>query len=119
MCGGAIGALLRFYVVSWVATHYSIQDLPIGTLLVNLIGSFVIGILAWVFIYKIHNEAIRLFFIVGLLGSFTTVSSFSLETVDLFLNSQYFKAILNIIATVGLCLTATWLGWLLARNLMN
>ena len=119
MCGGAIGALLRFYVVSWVATHCSIQDLPLGTLVVNLIGSFMIGILAWLFIHKFQNEAMRLFFIVGLLGSFTTVSSFSLETVDLLLNTQYFKAILNIMATVGLCLTATWLGLVLARNLLN
>ncbi len=119
MCGGAIGALFRFYIISWVANHYSVADFPLGTLVVNIVGSFIMGILAWLFIYKLGNETLRLFFIVGVLGSFTTVSSFSLETVDLFLNSHYFKAILNIIATVGLCLIATWLGLLLARNLMN
>lgn len=119
MLGGAIGAFFRFFIVSWVASTYSLKDLPLGTLLVNVTGSFLIGILAWFFIHKLNNEALRLFFIVGLLGSFTTVSSFSLETVDLLVNAHYLKGLLNIIATLILCLSATWLGLMLARNFMN
>ncbi len=119
MLGGAIGAFLRFFIVTWVVSTYSVEDLPLGTLIVNILGSFLIGILAWLFIHKIDNEALRLFFIVGLLGSFTTVSSFSLETVDLLLNAHYIKGLLNIIATLILCLGATWLGLTLARNFVN
>jgi len=119
MSGGAIGALFRYLIVVWITSTYSVKDFPMGTFIVNVLGSFLIGIVAWMFIYRIDNEALRLFFIVGLLGSFTTVSSFSLETVELLLNAHYIKALLNIIATLILCLFATWLGLMLARNFWN
>jgi len=107
MSGGAIGALFRYLIVVWITSTYSVKDFPMGTFIVNVLGSFLIGIVAWMFIYRIDNEALRLFFIVGLLGSFTTVSSFSLETVELLLNAHYIKALLNIIATLILCLFGT------------
>ena len=119
MAGGAIGALLRYIMVQWVVVNFSIKDLPLGTLLVNVIGSFLIGILAYLFINKINNEFLRIFFIIGLLGSFTTVSSFSLESVNLLLQAQYMKGFLNIGATLVLCLGATWFGLLIAKLFLS
>ena len=119
MTGGALGALLRFGVVNWVAKSFGLKDIPLGTLLVNVAGSFMIGILAYLFVTKINNEFLRVFFIIGLLGSFTTVSSFSLETVELFIQAQYLSALANIIATLVLCLSATWLGLFSAKIFFN
>ncbi len=119
MAGGAVGALLRYGVVNWVIVNFGINDIPLGTLLVNVLGSFLIGILAHLLVTKISNDFMRLFFIIGLLGSFTTVSSFSLETVELLTQAQYIKAVLNIAATMVFCLAATWIGLLLAKMLLN
>lgn len=117
MAGGAAGALLRYLLVRWVMANHSLIALPIGTLAVNVLGSLLIGVLAGLFMSKLANEALRLFFIVGFLGSFTTVSSFSLETVELILQAQYLKACINIAATLVLCISATWAGLILARSL--
>lgn len=119
MAGGAAGALLRYAVVDWVVNRFGVQDIPLGTLLVNIAGSFLIGILAYLFISKINNDFLRFFFIIGLLGSFTTVSSFSLETVYMLIEAQYLSAIANILATLVLCLAATWLGLVLAKFFFN
>ena len=119
MAGGALGALLRYSVVNWVVLNFGVKDIPLGTLTVNVIGSFLIGILAYLFVTKISNDFLRIFFIIGLLGSFTTVSSFSLETVDLLIQTQYISAIVNIIATLVLCLAATGLGLFFAKTLIN
>ena len=119
MAGGAVGALLRYGVVNWVIVNFGVKDIPLGTLLVNVLGSFVIGILAYLFVTKITGDFLRMFFIIGLLGSFTTVSSFSLETVELFMQAQYARATANIAATLVLCLVATWLGLFLAKTLIN
>ena len=119
MAGGAIGALLRYSLVNWVVVHFGVRDIPLGTLFVNVLGSFVIGILAYLFLMKINNDFLRIFFIIGFLGSFTTVSSFSLETVELIMQAQYLRAVLNIAATILLCLAATWLGLFFAKTLFN
>jgi len=119
MTGGAVGALLRYGVVNWVIINFGLKDIPLGTLLVNVVGSFLIGILAYLFVIKISNDFLRIFFIIGLLGSFTTVSSFSLETVELLMQAQYFRAVANIAATLVFCLAATWLGLIFARTLLN
>lgn len=119
MAGGAVGALLRYGIVNWVIINFGINDIPLGTLLVNVLGSFLIGVLAFLFVTKISNDFLRMFFIIGLLGSFTTVSSFSLETVELLMQAQYLRAVANIAATLVFCLTATWLGLIFAKTLLN
>lgn len=100
--GGAIGALLRYALVSAVSlTGFSF---PVGTLLVNTIGSFAIGLLAAM--WMLTGEplpAVRLLFQTGLLGAFTTFSAFSLETVLLWQNGQLFAATLNMLLNVFLC----------------
>lgn len=119
MVGGALGALLRYGIVNWVIVSFGIKNAPLGTLLVNVLGSFLIGILAYLFVLKISNEFLRIFFIIGLLGSFTTVSSFSLETTEMLVQAQYFRAAVNIAATVLFCLAATSLGLFFAKTLLN
>lgn len=115
--GGAIGALLRF----WIATglyRWLGRDFPYGTLGVNIIGSLLMGFL-YVYLLERANLAAewRAFLLVGLLGAFTTFSTFSLETLNLLEAGEPGKAFLNIIASVVLCLLAAWLGILMGREL--
>ncbi|NNC54438.1 MAG: CrcB family protein, partial [Pseudomonadales bacterium] len=82
--GGALGALMRWLL----AAPLNSTGLPLGTLLVNLLGSFLIGALLVVFADKGGSEALRAGVVVGLLGGFTTFSAFSLETVQLLERGQ-------------------------------
>ncbi len=113
--GGAVGALLRFATVhgvhAWLGAGF-----PYGTLLVNVLGSFVIGCLSIALIDRIaDNELWRLIFFVGLLGSFTTFSTFSLDTIELLMAGWYAQAVWNVVLSVTLCLGGTFLGIALAR----
>ena len=111
MLGGAFGALGRYSLVS-LANHTLGKDFPYGTLLVNSIGSLLLGLLSvWLFEKVVQiNEFWRLLLIVGFLGAFTTFSTFSLETFNLFMQGHTFRAFFNIIVNVCLCLAAVWLG---------
>jgi CrcB protein len=113
---GAIGAVLRYLVASGVYEIFG-RGFPYGTLIVNLIGSFLIGYLfVWFLDRSVASEVWRLAVLVGLLGSFTTFSSFSLETYNLVITGYYGRAVANIIFSVSLCLLGTWIGISLARN---
>lgn len=112
---GAIGAVLRYLVASGVYELFG-RGFPYGTLIVNLIGSFLIGYLfVWFLDRSAASEAWRLAVLVGLLGSFTTFSSFSLETYNLVITGYYGRALANIIVSVSLCLLGTWVGVSVAR----
>lgn len=106
-CGGFIGATLR-YSMALLATTLSWQGWA-PTLAVNLIGSLVIGFLAPFF--NASNVEWRLFIIVGILGGFTTFSSFSLDALTLYNTKGIFSAILYAGITVMGCLFAVWCGW--------
>lgn len=114
--GGAIGSILRYSLA--LATHRMIATtFPLGTLVVNVLGSFAIG-LAYVWLierFGIRPE-MRAFLIVGVLGGFTTFSSFSLETVTLLMQASYGRAVLNVVASVAVCLVGTMLGIALGRQ---
>jgi CrcB protein len=85
--------------------------------LVNVIGSFVIGIMyVWLMERMGARPELRAFLIVGVLGGFTTFSSFSLETVTLLMQDSYTKAAANVVLSVLLCVGCTWLGIQLARQ---
>ena len=114
--GGALGALLRYWMSSGL-TGLIGRDFPYGTLAVNVCGSFVMGILFTWFISRgdISPEW-RAALTVGLLGAFTTFSTFSIETMNLVESGELVKAGLNIVLSVALCLLGCWLGMLLGRQ---
>ncbi len=115
--GGALGAVMRFWVSSAVYAWLG-RGFPWGTLSVNLLGSFIIG-LAFVMLTErlMVGSEIRAFIMIGFFGAFTTFSSFSLETLALMQEGLLLKAAMNILISVVLCIIATWSGMLLARLL--
>ena len=114
--GGALGSMARFWC-SGVAAYSFGETFPWGTMLVNVVGSFAIGLVATLTgpdgRLFVPGEW-RIFVMVGLLGGFTTFSSFSLQTLALVRDSEYLYATANVLGSVVLCLVGVWLGHLLA-----
>ena len=115
--GGAIGALLRYWTS--VAVHSRLgAGFPYGTLVVNVLGSLLMGFLYIWFIDRLAvGPAMRAFLFIGLLGAFTTFSTFSIETLNLMESGQPGKAAINVIISVTVCVAAAGLGVLAARQL--
>lgn len=117
--GGAVGSSLR-YLLSLSIHKFFKHPFPYGTLAVNLIGCLLMGFLFTLLLEK--NEAIasqiRSLLLVGLLGGFTTFSSFSIETLTLIDEGAIFKAVLNLISNCLGCLLLTWLGVLIGKQLL-
>ncbi len=113
--GAAIGGALRYGLSSYVNKSQS-TIFPIGTLLVNVLGSFVLGIIMFYLSEKefIGNE-FKLFLSVGLCGGFTTFSTFSYETLMLFRDSEFGLAIYNVLLNVVLCLVGIYLAYLISK----
>jgi len=107
--GGFIGAGFRFLAGELLKfSHF-----PLTTLGVNVLGSFIIGVL---FCLNL-NQSVRIFLVVGILGGFTTFSSFSLDSVKFLIEGELVKGFLNIFLSLSLCLLASYLGILFGRNL--
>ncbi len=108
--GGAMGACLRFFCTSLVDSWFG-KALPFGTLTVNIVGSFSLAIL-YGFIERGELAAMpyRALIGVGLLGAFTTFSTFSIETLTLLENGLWLKAMVNVFLNVCACLLAAWLA---------
>ena len=115
--GGALGAIFRFGLSNSVHRILG-RDFPYGTLVVNTVGSLLMGLC---FVLLVERMAVsaewRSAILVGLLGAFTTFSTFSFETLALFNAGAPIKALVNIMMSVMLCLLATWLGMTLGRQL--
>jgi CrcB protein len=113
--GGALGSVSRYWLSGFVANRYG-DAFPWGTILINVTGSLVIGFFAaltgpdgrWS-----AAPGLRMFFMVGICGGYTTFSAFSLQTLRLLQNREWLYAGGNIALSVGLCLIAVWLGYLL------
>lgn len=115
--GGALGALLRFWVSSGVYAVLG-RGFPYGTLAVNVLGSLLMGLLYILMLERLALGAEwRAFALVGLLGAFTTFSTFSIETLTLIEQADYFKAVANALVSVVACVGAAFIGVMLARQL--
>jgi CrcB protein len=115
--GGALGSMARFWLTGAVAALTGPQ-FPWGTLLINILGSFVIG---WFGALTGSRGTVvapldmRIFVMVGICGGFTTFSAFSLQTLELLQAGQLFWAGAYILGSVALCLLGVWLGVLLGH----
>lgn len=115
--GGALGSTSR-YLVNLSAIMLLSPTFPYGTLLVNVSGSFLISLLHVLFLdHLIDTSWWQPLLILGFLGGFTTFSSFSLETLNLFNHGATNKALLNILANVILSLLGVWLGALIGEKI--
>ena len=113
--GGGIGAVARYGLQGFVH-RYAGNNFPYGTLVVNLLGCFVLGYLMVAFEERfLMNPALRLFLTIGILGGFTTFSSFSFETVALLRDGEWMFGMSNILASVIGCLLATFAGMAAAK----
>ena len=113
--GGAVGAILRWWV--GLLMSHLLAPVFLGTLVVNLAGSFLVGVLLIWFQGKLPiNDVLRTGIVVGLLGGFTTYSAFSMEAVNMMMASFYGRASAYVVVTVAVCLMGTWAGVMLGRS---
>ena len=115
--GGALGALMRFWVST--ATYAWLgRGFPWGTLMVNVLGSFVMGLLYILFLERLTTgPELRAFLLIGFLGAFTTFSTFSIETFNLIEEAEIGKALVNAGGSVVICIAAAWFGVMAGRQL--
>ncbi len=117
--GGFIGAILRAYL-NGVISHKLPHDLPFGTLGVNLIGSFIMGILVAYFMYTTHFSLhVKSFLTTGILGALTTYSTFAIETVLLLSGSHFLLALTNMFLNVFGTVLFAGIGFYLSSNLLK
>jgi len=115
--GGAVGALLRFWVSTGVYNLLG-RGFPYGTLAVNVLGSLAMGFLYVLLLDRMTvSPEVRAALLVGFLGAFTTFSTFSIETLNLIEQADFMRAGLNMVISVAACLFACWFGLLLGRQL--
>lgn len=113
--GGGIGAAARYLVSTWAATRFG-STFPYGTLIVNVIGCFIIGaFMSLVTERVVVSPHWRLFIIVGFVGGLTTFSSFSYETLRLLEEADFIQAFMNIGLNIFIGFFATWLGVIAAK----
>ena len=121
MLGGALGTGARFWLSGLVANRFG-EFFPLGTIVVNVTGSFVVGFFAAISDPQgpfLIAPRFRQFFMIGICGGYTTFSSFSLQTLDLARDGDWLKAGLNALLSFACCLGAVWLGRILALALLN
>ena len=117
--GGALGSIARYQLDGWCQRWLG-PSFPYGTLAVNLIGSFLLALLMHVGLTTERVPPIlRIALATGVLGGFTTYSTFSYETFRYLQNSAWTAAIANVLATVLGCLAAAFLGWMAGRFLVG
>jgi len=115
--GGAFGSVMRFLMSSWVYSALG-RGFPYGTLAVNIIGCLLMGFLTVLLVERMSlGPEWRAAILIGVLGGFTTFSSFSIETWNLIEAGAHAKAIANMVLSVVVCVGATWIGVVAGRQL--
>ncbi len=114
--GGATGALMRYWMSNGIYALLG-RGFPYGTLTVNVVGSLLMGF-CYVFMIERMDVSVewRAALMIGLLGAFTTFSTFSIETLNLLESGEQMKAALNILLSVTLCILGCWIGMIVGRN---
>ena len=121
MAGGALGSAARMWMSLFCAVRFG-ESFPVGTLVVNALGCFVIGAFSaltgpdgviWT------SPLTRQFVMIGILGGFTTFSSFGLQTINLMSDGEWLYAALNVVLSVVVCLAFVWLGIILVSLFHN
>lgn len=116
--GGAIGASLRYLSVLSCA-HFLGKDFPFGTMLVNVVGSFVMGLLSVYLLHRLGHDRFAPFLMTGLLGGFTTFSAFSLDTIALLEKGRVIAASGYVVGSVGLSVLMLLAGVLWMRSILS
>ena len=115
--GGGLGATARYWLQGFVYAK-SGTSFPFGTLAVNVLGCFVIGLIMSSMEERfLVQPSIRVFITIGILGGFTTFSAFSFETISLFRDGEALFALINALGSLLLCLSGTWAGLQLGKLL--
>lgn len=116
--GGSLGAVSRYWM-SASTYQWLGQGFPYGTLMVNLLGSLAMGFLSVLLVHRFHvSEEIRIGLLAGFLGSFTTFSTFAMDTLQLAGNEAMFKAVIYILFSVMLCIVGAWAGLFVAKQMI-
>ncbi len=116
--GGSLGAMSRYWV-SMTTYQWLGQQFPHGTLLVNLLGSLAMGFLSVLLVHRFQvSDEIRFGLLAGFLGSFTTFSTFAMDTLQLATSEAAIKAALYVVLSVGLCILGAWAGLVAAKQMI-
>jgi len=115
--GGFIGAICRFSINGFIHRNQTLASFPFGTLVINMIGCLLIGLVIGLFDSRhFVNPEIRSFVIIGMLGGFTTYSAFGLETFNLLRDAEFLKATSNVLIHIVAGLFLVWLGYTLTSR---
>ena len=115
--GGSIGAVLRYGASIGVTSLFG-RGFPYGTLFVNVSGSLLIGVLSILMLERFNiGPEWRAAVLVGMLGSYTTFSTFSLETLNLLEQGELVTALINVLLSVTICMMAVWVGVFIGRQI--
>ena len=115
--GGALGSVARFWLTAAMVAVTG-PRFPWGTLLINVLGSFLIGLLAAITFPPVRvamHPDLRVFLMVGVCGGFTTFSAFSLQTLELLQSGETWPAAGYMAGSLFFCVAAAWAGWLIGR----
>lgn len=116
LIGGGVGSLARYAAASAIMTRFG-RRFPLGTLVINVTGSFLIGFLMTMLTERFNLDPVwRLLLVVGFLGGYTTFSSFEWETYTAVRDGALWSGMLNVVSSVMLGYVAVWLGAFLARR---
>jgi fluoride exporter len=113
--GGGLGSICR-YLMSFALAKWIDMAFPLGTFLINILGSLLIGLLLGFFDKTLLSDSARLLLVTGFCGGFTTFSAFSSENLNLILSGNWFTAILYSLLSILLGISAVWLGYKMSAS---